>query len=107
MAAAALALELLNAKSWMAGKRATLQIAVRNKENNEGVEGAQVTARIEGAEQVSECAAQTNDQGHAELEFELPHLSGTEHTLVIEASEGSAKGQLRFQLRLRPRVPLG
>jgi hypothetical protein len=35
----------------------------------------------------------------------MPRLSGTEPALVIEASNGEAKGSLRFQLRAKPRVP--
>jgi hypothetical protein len=35
----------------------------------------------------------------------MPRLTGAEPALVIEASESDAKGQLRFQLRAKPRVP--
>ncbi|MGB2620846.1 MAG: hypothetical protein WAN25_00745, partial [Candidatus Acidiferrum sp.] len=39
-----LALELVNAKTWLAGKRANLHVAVRHGQNGAGVAGALVTA---------------------------------------------------------------
>ncbi len=100
-----LALELINAKSWLAGKRATLQVSVRSKENGDAVEHARVAARIEGAAEAHEFAAETNIAGRAQLAFEMPRLTGAEPALVIEASNGIAAGHLRFQLRAKPRVP--
>jgi hypothetical protein len=103
--APALALELINAKSWLAGRRANLQIAVRQKENGNGAPGASVTVRIDGAAEPAEFSAKCDANGQARLEFEMPKLSGAEPVLVMEATEGNSKGQLRFQLRARPRVP--
>ncbi len=101
-----LALELLNAKSWLTGKRATLQIAVRDKNNGTPVAAAQVAARIEGAATTSEFTAQTDPQGQAQLEFDMPAFSSSaEPALVIEARKDAAKARLRFQMRARPRVP--
>ncbi|MFI5058662.1 MAG: hypothetical protein ACHQLQ_10790 [Candidatus Acidiferrales bacterium] len=100
-----LTLELLNAKSWLVGKRATLQIAVRHKENGGGIAGAHVTAKIDGAATPAEFKTETRENGQAQLEFDMPRLSGAEPALVIEASNGEAKGSLRFQLRAKPRVP--
>jgi hypothetical protein len=104
-ASPALAAELLNAKSWLTGRRATLQIAVRDKNNGSAIARAQVIAKIEGAATLSEFTAQTDDQGKAQLEFDMPTFSSTEPALVIEAGKDSAKAHLRFQLRARPRVP--
>ena len=97
----ALTVELVNAKSWLAGKRATLQIAVRHKENGGGIAGAHVTAKIDGAAKPVEFKTETRGNGQAHLEFDLPRLSGAEPALVIEASDGEAKGSLRFQLRAK------
>lgn len=105
-APSALALELMNAKSWLTGKRAKLRIAVRHKEDGSDVAGAQVVARIDGAETPGGFKTRTGKDGQAHLEFDMPHLSGAEPALVIEASNEEAKGSLRFQLRARPRVPL-
>lgn len=104
-ASPALAAELLNAKSWLTGRRATLEIAVRDKNNGSAIAKAQVVARIDGAATLSEFTAQTDDQGKARLEFDMPNFSSAEPALVIEAGKNGAKTRLRFQLRARPRVP--
>jgi hypothetical protein len=100
----ALALELLNARTWLTGKRALLQIAVRDHANK-AVEAAAVTAKVDGAADFAMLSTVTGPFGHAELEFDMPRLSGPDPALVIEAIHGHAKGHLRFQLRARPRVP--
>jgi hypothetical protein len=100
-----LAVELINAKSWLAGKRANLHVTVRNKQNGTGLAGALVTARIDGAAEVTEFSTETGADGQARLEFDMPRLAGAEPALVIEASQGDSKGQLKFQLKVRPRVP--
>jgi hypothetical protein len=99
-----LSLELINAKTWLSGKRALLQIAVRNQSNH-AVEGAKVTARVDGAAEVSEFSAQTGPSGNAQFEFDMPRLAGAEPALVIEAFHSNARGHLRFQLRTKPSVP--
>jgi len=101
----ALALELINAKSWLAGKRANLHVAVREKQNGVGVPGALVTARIDGAANITEHSTETGADGQARLEFDMPRLAGADPALVIEATQADSKGQLKFQLRARPRVP--
>jgi hypothetical protein len=100
-----LLLELLNARNWLTGKRATLQVSVRNKENGLGVQHARVSARIDGAAEACAFTSETGSDGRAQLEFEMPRLAGAEPALVIEASLGTATGHLRFQLRSKPRVP--
>ena len=99
-----LSLELLNAGTWLSGKRALLQVAVRNQAN-QAVEGARVTARVDGAAEISDYSAKTGPSGHTKLEFDMPRLAGPEPALVIEASHSNARGHLRFQLRAKPRVP--
>lgn len=96
-------LELLNAKSWLTGKRALLQIVVRDQANH-AVAGVTVTAKVEGAAQPAEFSADTGSSGNAQFEFDMPRLSGADAALVIEASNGSAQAHLRFQLRAKPRV---
>jgi len=99
-----LLLELINAKTWLSGKRALLQVAVRNQ-TNQAVEGSQVTARVEGAAEISEYSAETGPLGNAQFEFDMPRLVGADPALVIEASHGNARGHLRFQLRTKSRAP--
>ena len=96
---------MLNAKSWLVGKRANLHVAVRNKQNGTGVSGALVTARIDGAANITEYSTETGADGQARLEFDMPKLAGADPALVIETTQGDSKGQLKFQLRARPRVP--
>jgi hypothetical protein len=97
-----LKVELLNAKTWLSGKQATLQLKVRDAAGN-AVAGAETKARVEGAESPAEFPTLTGNDGGAMLQFEMPRLSGAEVALVIEASRDGAKGHLRFQLRAKPR----
>ncbi len=97
-------LELLNAKTWLTGKHALLQITVLDYANKP-VEHAMVMARVEGAVQPASFFSETGSLGRVKLEFEMPPLTGPEVALVIEASKGKARGHLRFQLRAKPRVP--
>jgi hypothetical protein len=97
-------LELLNAKTWLTGKHALLQIAVLDHANKPA-EHATVTARVEGAAQLTAFSTETGSLGRARLEFDMPPLTGHEVVLVIEASKGKARAHLRFQLRAKARVP--
>ena len=99
----ALKLELTNAKSWLSGKEATLHLTVRNVTGNPAA-GAEAKARVEGAQNPAEFATQTGSDGAATLRFEMPRLTGVDAALVIEATHGAAKGQLRFQLRAKSRA---
>ena len=100
-----LALELLNAKSWLAGKRATLQVLVSRKGDGAAVSGARVTARIEGAAEPSEYSTATGTDGKAQLAFDMPRLAGAECALVIEGYNGKSQARLQFQLRAKPKIP--
>lgn len=103
-ASGVLSLELLNAKTWLTGKRASLQVAVRN-EAHQAVGGATVIARVDGAAEATKFTAQSSNFGQTQFEFDMPKLAGAEAALVIEASKGNARGHLRFLLRGKPRVP--
>jgi hypothetical protein len=100
-----LALELLNAKSWLAGKRATLQVLVFRKSDGAGISGARVTARIDGASEPSEYSTATGTDGKAQLAFDMPRLAGAECALVIEGYNGKSQVRLQFQLRAKPKIP--
>jgi hypothetical protein len=100
-----LTLVLINSKTWLAGKRATLDVSVQNRESGEAVNHARIVARVEGAADSKEFKTETGIDGRAQLEFDMPRISGAEPALVIEAMHGNAKGHLRFQLRARPKVP--
>jgi hypothetical protein len=100
-----LALELLNAKNWLSGKRATLQVQLFHKQSGAAVSGARVAARIEGAAEPSQFSTATGLDGKAQLAFDMPRLAGAECALVIEANHGKGQASLRFQLRAKPKVP--
>jgi hypothetical protein len=98
-----LSLELTNARSWLSGKRAKLLVAVR-EQNGEPVPGALLKVEIEGSEDGVPVQGQTNAQGHALIEFDMPRITSPEAALVIRGEDHAAKGFLRFALRPKPRV---
>jgi len=98
-----LLLELTNARSWLSGKHAKLEVAVR-EQNGDPVSGAQVKVEIDGSENGSALLAQTGSGGLALIEFDIPRITSPEAALVIHAADQSASGQLRFALRTKPRV---
>jgi hypothetical protein len=102
-----LVLRLLNAKDWLTGKRATLQVLVFEKADGAVVSGARVTARIEGAAEPAQYSSATGLDGKAQLAFDMPRLGGADCALVIEASNGKSHARLNFQLRAKPKVPAG
>jgi hypothetical protein len=99
-----LVLELLNARSWLTGKQATLHVAVK-EEGGAAISGAKVSAEIEGGAQHSPCSSQTGNDGQATINFEMPKLTGAEPALLIRAETKNANASLRFSLRAKPRVP--
>jgi hypothetical protein len=100
---ATLALELANAKSWLSGRHAKLQLLVRDSHGSP-VDRAQIRVEIEGGETVIVPEAQTGASGEAQLEFEMPKITSPNAALVIRAENQSAKGYIRFGLRAKPRV---
>jgi hypothetical protein len=99
-----LVLELLNARSWLAGKQATLHVAVK-EEGGASISGASVSAEIEGSAGHPPFSSHTGDDGQATILFEMPKLTGAEPALVIRAEAKKISAYLRFSLRAKPRVP--
>jgi hypothetical protein len=98
-----LLLELTNAKSWLSGKSARLQIAVR-KQDGSPASAARVSVEFEGSDGAPPLHGQTNSYGETVIEFEMPRITSPEAGLVISAENHGGKGQLRFALRARPRA---
>jgi hypothetical protein len=96
-------LELLNAKSWLSGKQAHLQVAVKD-EDGSPVVGARVIVEIEGAAEQGLHDGVTGEAGTAEVQFEMPRITGSEPALVLRAETPYGCGQLRFTLRARSKV---
>jgi hypothetical protein len=100
-----LSMELLNPKTWLAGKRATLQLRVTDAKGHP-VAGATISASVSGAAEAANFFAESAATGEAHLAFDMPPLSDPNAALLIEAARGPAKTHLRFQLRARQRVPV-
>jgi hypothetical protein len=100
-----LSLELLNPKTWLVGKRVTLQLRVSDPQGH-SVARAKITASVSGATEPANFSADSASTGEAHLAFDMPRLSDPNATLIIEATRGPAKAILRFQLRARQRVPV-
>jgi hypothetical protein len=100
-----LAIELLNPKNWLAGKRVTLQLRVTDGHGHP-VAGAKITASVSGAAEPANFFSESAATGEAHLAFDMPHFTDPNATLLIEATRGPAKAHLRFQLRARQRIPV-
>jgi hypothetical protein len=98
-----LVLELVNAKSWLSGRQARLQVLVQ--ENGAPAVGIQVKASVEGSDGDESYTGQTSMQGLVLIEFDLPRITSPEAALMIRAQDRDAEGHLRFALRVKPRVP--
>jgi len=99
-----LSVQLANAKSWLTGKRASLQISV-NEANGQPAAGAKVEAQIEGSAEPRIYEAETGESGQAQIEFEMPRLAGGEAALAIRAVKRDGEGHLRFALRAKAKMP--
>ena len=100
-----LAIELLNPKNWLAGKRVTLQLRVTDAQSHP-VAGAKITASVSGAAEPANFFTESAATGAAHVAFDMPRLSDPNAALLIEATRGSARAHLRFQLRARQRAPV-
>src|SRR5215472_4495922 len=99
-----LVLELLNARSWLVGKQATLQVAVQGDEGS-SVSGVEVFAEIEGSAAPAVHGSKTGSTGRATITFEMPKLGAGDVALVIRVGPGDGCAPLRYSLRAKPRVP--
>jgi hypothetical protein len=100
-----LLLELLNAKSWLSGKQAHLQVAVK-EEGGVPIAGARVLAAIEGAAEPQSYEGVTRETGTTEIRFEMPRITGQEAALLLRAEIPDGSGHLRFALRAKSKVPV-
>jgi hypothetical protein len=110
--ASPLNLELRNARTWLAGKQAKLELSVLDH-SGQPQQGAKVTAHIEGAATPQDFSSETNAEGQTEISFAMPRLSTGNAALVIEAwqqAQGGVMnrvtnhGKLRFSLRSKPKM---
>jgi hypothetical protein len=99
-----LRVELTNARSWLTGKQASLQISVF-EENGQRAVGAQVQVEIEGSVEPHVYVAEAGSSGQVQIDFEMPRIAGGEARLAIRAVKQGGEGHLRFALRAKPKVP--
>jgi len=97
---AKLKVDLTNARTWLAGRHATLRLLVRDAAGNP-VSSATAKARVVGAARPFESTTETSAAGTATLQFEMPKLSGNDGALLIEVAHNGASGSLRFRLRAK------
>jgi hypothetical protein len=97
-------IELVNAKSWLGGKHATLKISVK-EDNGNPVAEARIDVHIEGSAQQQPYRSESGRDGQAQIDFEMPKITSAEAAMVILAEENGRRGQLRFALRAKPKVP--
>jgi hypothetical protein len=95
---------LVNTKSWLAGKHATLKIFVK-EDNGNPVAGAKIDVHIEGSTQQQPYRSESGTDGQAQIDFEMPKITSAEAAMIILAEEDGGHGQLRFALRAKPKVP--
>jgi hypothetical protein len=98
-------LVLVNAKSWLNGKHATLQVRVVDA-GGKGIGGAKIVVAISGAAQPANFSGVTDAAGETRVAFTMPRLVDADAALTIEGEHGATKAQMRFQLRAKPAVPV-
>lgn len=102
----AIQVQLLNSTSWLAGGKVALDLGVVRKSDSLPVAGARIEGYIDGSLNNDRHAAQTNEQGRAKIQFDLPPLGKGDLALVIEAHSGPSKDSIRFSMRTRTRLPV-
>jgi hypothetical protein len=95
----------LNGANWVKGKHASLQLRVTEPVGSPSA-NTPIVVRMDGGAVPVHVSAMSAADGTATVEFEMPALAGSEATLIVEACSAAAKGQLRFQLRARPKAPV-
>ena len=97
--------ELLNPRTWLSGKHASLYLVARFKDSSTPAAGARVSATITGSAEPIAAQTEASGDGHARLEFDMPRLTGDDAALAIEAKTPDGQGHLRFALRAKPKAP--
>ena len=98
-----LVIELMNPRSWLSGKHASLQLMVK-EENGDPVAGAKFDVHIDGCTEHQIYSAASGSDGLAVVEFAMPKITAAEAAIAIHAEEKEARGHLRFALRAKPKV---
>lgn len=103
--AAGIQVQLLNATSWLAAGKVSLEVGVVRRADSRPVAGARIAASIDGALHDGHHSGASDDQGRAKIAFDLPPLGKGELALVIRAESDSSKDEIRFAMRSRAKSP--
>jgi hypothetical protein len=98
-----LTIDLTNPRSWLSGKRAALQLLVK-EENGDPVVGAKIDVHIDGSAEHQIYSAVSGSNGLALVEFGMPRITAAEAAIAIHAEEKDGRGHLKFSLRAKPKV---
>ena len=98
-----LIIELVNPRSWLSGKNASLQLLVKDGAGAPVI-AARIEVHIEGSSEQQSYSAVSGPDGLAVVEFAMPRISSAEAAISIHAEDREARGQLRFALRAKPKV---
>lgn len=104
-AASGIQVQLLNPDSWLTAGTVSLDVAILRRADKQPKGGVQVEAMIEGALQAARHAGTSDDQGRVQIQFPLPQLGKGDLALVIHAKTDTAKDEIRFAMRSRPKSP--
>ncbi|HEY2646009.1 MAG TPA: hypothetical protein VGI34_03505 [Candidatus Acidoferrales bacterium] len=97
-------LRLMNPKNWLAAGTAILEIEVCDRISKQRVGGADVESFMELEKNRIPCAeGRTNTKGSITLRFLMPPDVSEQMCLVVRATDGEREGELRFNLKARPR----
>ena len=99
-----LTIDLTNPRSWLSGKRAALQLLVK-EENGDPVVGAKIDVNIDGSAEHQIYNAVSGSNGLALVEFAMPRITAAEAAIAIHVEEKDGRGHLKFSLKARPKVP--
>ena len=105
VAASGIQVQLLNPDSWLTAGTVSLDLAILRRADKQPKGGVQVEAMIEGALQAARHAGTSDDHGRVQIQFPMPPLGKGDLALVIHAKTDTAKDEIRFAMRSRPKSP--
>jgi hypothetical protein len=104
-AAKGIQVQLLNPTAWLKAGAISLDISAFRRADKRPIAGVYVEASIEGALETSQHSGISDDHGLVRIEFPLPALGKGDLALVIHAKTDTAKDEIRFSMRSRPKSP--
>jgi hypothetical protein len=105
-ASLALDLRLRNPKSVFTAGKVILEIEVLERNSNQGISDADIQVCLEHENHRVPCAEGRSDaDGLVTLQFPMPLNIGDGSSLVVRAADGLRHGELRFNLKSKPRDP--